>query len=215
MEKEYKPVMAFDFDGTISDSMSVILDGVNHAATKFNFSKVSKSDFKRFRTMSIPNIKKELGIGLLETPRIASWVRKWMYENRSRLKPIVGMESVLKTLRDSNIPIVVLSTNRRDTIESFFQEFELPKPELIFTPEKLGGKTPVLKSLKDNFKDYSHLIYVCDELRDVVSCAESNTYSIHVNWGANSQEAIAKTGASFFASEPHEILTFMLSLIHI
>nr|VFK45594.1 MAG: Squalene/phytoene synthase [Candidatus Kentron sp. TC] len=110
-------------------------------------------------------------------------------------------------------PLCILSTNREDTIRGFLRRFGFPEVEAVVCRKGLEGKASGLKALKRRFKDHSHVIYICDEIRDVIACKKANVYSFHVDWGANDAKVVRLFPTTWLGSRTEELLPWIETVL--
>ncbi len=71
-----KPVVIFDFDGTIADTLNSIIHIMNDLSDEFGFRKIRDEDVEYFRERRPREILKHLGISIFKLPFVIRKVRR-------------------------------------------------------------------------------------------------------------------------------------------
>lgn len=210
------PIVIFDFDGVICNNSHLILSLLNNLSDKYGYKKVEKDEIDILRGMSPGKILKTLGIPHWKLPFIVCDVRKGMKEHMASLAPFSGMVEVLKSLKENDIGLVLLTTNSLTNIEIFFERNGLENLFDVFcTSISVFGKAKVLKKLERrsglSFSS-GKVYYVGDEVRDVEACKEAGARIISVSWGMSTPESLQQHQPNYLCHSPQELLSTLLQL---
>ncbi|MBO9352923.1 HAD-IA family hydrolase [Bordetella petrii] len=182
---------AFDFDGTLADTLpwfESILDGV---ADKYHFRKVGAAERDQLRHRSAPEILKTLGIPLWKMPAIMAHVRQLMREVDPRVQLFDGMAEALTQIRATGLRLVVLSSNSAANVRrvlgpraaEWFDDFECGTD--------MFGKSAKLKRLLARHRVApQRCALVGDEMRDIDAARKAGVRAVAVAWGYNHADAL-------------------------
>ncbi|CAG9614721.1 hypothetical protein BACCIP111899_03954 [Bacillus rhizoplanae] len=202
----------FDFDGTLVDSKDIFIPIFNEMAEKHRFKKVTEEDVEELRKLSIPERCKLLQVPLYKIPMLALEFYKLYQPSVQKLTLFDGISDVLKTLKQSGYEIVIVSSNAEEHIREFLRHNEIDYIHNVFCSNNIFGKDKVIKKfLKANKLQNSDVIYVGDELRDIVSCKKIGVEVIWVSWGYDVIETVQAESPNYIVNVPKEIVTVVHS----
>ncbi|MEA1972965.1 MAG: HAD hydrolase-like protein [Candidatus Cloacimonadota bacterium] len=210
-----KKMVIFDFDGTIADTIHLGLQISNELAGEFNFKTIAKEDVKNLREYSSHEILKKMKISLVKVPFIALKFQRELSKRIDELRPIDGMIDLIKKLSDLKIKIGILTSNSKENVERFLENYKLDNVfSFIHSERNIFGKTIVLKkTLWEQKYKPSEVFYIGDETRDIDSAKKAHISIIAVGWGLNSEKALLKHNPEYLVSNPSELLDKIKSLI--
>lgn len=203
--------IVFDFDGTIADSRSVFISLYNDLAHKHGYRILTDENLDELRSLSIPQRCKELGVPLYKIPFIASAIIKKYKVAIAGLQFNEGIKELLLSLESNKIKFAILSSNDKENIRQFFDVNKMTVLD-IFTSRSIFGKHILLnKFLKQKNLKPSEILYVGDELRDVVACQKSNVKVAWVSWGFDSIQSLKNNKPDYHIDSPAQILSLVLA----
>lgn len=206
--KRYKYIV-FDFDGTIVDSRAVFISLYNELAVKHGYSSMAKDNLQQLRDMSIAQRCKTLNVPMYSIPFIAATIVK-KYKNALPLLQFnEGMKHVLSSLAGGNVPFAILSSNSKANIDLFFKLQNIRNTEVFSSRSIFGKHVLINKFLKSKKLKPSEILYVGDELRDVIACHKSGVSVAWVSWGYDSFLSLAENRPDHVIDQPHEILALV------
>lgn len=189
--------VAFDFDGTLADSVEFCLAVFDRVFRKYmgndapdredvyeNFGMNEPGVIRFFMGSANPEAEEDFYANHRE-------LHPWMCE-----KPFPGIPGLLDFLRQKNIPMTIL-TGRSETTCNFSLEFlELQE---YFSQAKYGDpekndKTGQLKELmKEHKLAPGELVYIGDAVSDVTACREAGVTCLTAAWASSARlEALEK-----------------------
>lgn len=202
----------FDFDGTIADSFDLFVETSLKIVPDNVDKTISPEDL---RGLSVKEILKKLKIKRWNVPKFVVQGRKEMSRSISGLKSFEGLADVLAILKKQNISVCILSSNSKDSIETFLQNNKLSK----FVDQTIGdvgifGKAKAIKKLvKSLGNNRSEFVYVGDEVRDVAAAKKAGIQSIAVTWGFNNKKILQKSDPDFLVDSPSELCRVIAELV--
>jgi phosphoglycolate phosphatase len=206
-----KKTIIFDFDGTIADTLGIVLEIYNKIIVpKFKTKKVSKEELEYLRTQK-PSKKllNKYNISLLQLPFVLKTGRAEIKKEIKRAKIQPGLKELFNSLKDYSLGI--LSSNSKENIQAFLKNYGfLEVFDFFYTSSALFKKDKVIKKiLQERNLDSENVFYIGDELRDITAANKAGIKTIAVSWGFNKKEILETANPDYFAEKPLEILDFI------
>jgi phosphoglycolate phosphatase len=203
-----QPIKAFvfDFDGTLADSMLMVLPVYNSVATGLGLPRISESDIPALRRLGPMKAIEAYGVPLWKVPLILAQVRRGL--ERQGLVPVLfpGLQSVFDSPVMKRVSLLILSSNSRANIARFLEQHPLGQFDHIDCGASLFGKARRLRRLLQvRHLAPSEVAYVGDEVRDVEAAREVGVTSIAVSWGYAERAALTALEPSYLVNEPLEL----------
>jgi phosphoglycolate phosphatase len=182
----------FDFDGTIGDSLKVIIE-IGNQLTHKNVS-TDLSEIENIRGLGLLGVAKELGIKKYQWPLLLYRGRKLMTAHLNEVKPFSGIDQLLHRIDSSGYDILIMSSNGKQNIQTFLTHNGLSG----YFDEVYGGVglfskarslRKIIKSRKINLNE---VIYIGDEPRDIEAANAVKIPCIAVGWGFNTTDILAQ-----------------------
>jgi phosphoglycolate phosphatase len=165
-------------------------------------------DIEQLRKLSILERCRLLKIPLYKIPLIVMESRLLYASYLQNLCIFEGIKGMLEELNYQGLNLAVLSSNSESNIRTILQNNHIDTIKTIFPASTLFGKdAQINKFLKINKLHPSQVIYVGDELRDVVACKKSGIRIIWVSWGYDSLEAVRAAEPDYIVNKPQEMLS--------
>lgn len=210
--------VVFDFDGTIVDSRNQFIKAFNDVAEKYGvrelqvheldyFSAMStKVSFaERYKMFGVPLYR--LPLMIIKAPRAAKEIREILSKGISVLKEFEGMREVFSELRKSGYKLAIISTNSASNIEEFLRRNKIDVFEKVYSSKGLFGKHYTIKRFLQRMKiEKEDMVYIGDELRDIVACKKTGVEVISVTWGYNSVDTLKEENPGLIAYKPSELI---------
>lgn len=197
--------LIFDFDGTLADSFSLILD-IAYELT--GAEKLPQKDIERLRQLPLTGAVRELHIPFYRLPRLLLQGRQLMHQRLAEVKSFSNMPEVLQELHDRQYTLVVMSSNSKKNVRKFLQANGL---DHLFTA--VYGSASVINkayALKSVFRKHnlvaSDCFYIGDEIRDMVAANYMHVPAVAVTWGFQAPQALRATKPFAVAEKPQDLL---------
>lgn len=200
----------FDFDGTLADSMYLMIESYNLAAHTYGCKRVEPEDVEQLRSMHLRDILYLLKIPYLKLPFLLYSALGYYKNKLSTVKIFDGIAEMLCSLKVLGFDLYIVSTNSTDTIESFLKEHDLLFFKGVYScGSNMFGKGTVIKTVikKESIKPM-HAFYVGDELRDIDAGHQAGMKVMAVSWGYNSRVMLADHKPDVIVDNPQELVTF-------
>ncbi len=200
-------MVVFDVDGTLCDSMRAIQQAVNEMAPKMGFAPVTEERYREFRTLSVFEIQKVLGLSAWQLARLGRHARRTLYERMDSLKPVSGIPEALQDLRRRGYRLGIVSSNHERNVKAFLRAHGMDCFDEIVTHRGLGSglrrKRVQLRALMDACRhEAGRFVYVGDEIRDIEAARAVGMPALAVTWGANTAEALARAAPTSLVETP-------------
>jgi phosphoglycolate phosphatase len=197
----------FDFDGTIVDSKDLIIQLYNELAEKNNYKKIDKSNFKSLSELPIVERCKVLNVPIYKIPALVYEVMKNYKNYLVSINIVDGIRDVLFKLKENGFNLGIISSNSISTIEEFLVKNKIDIFDSIYSAKNIFGKHHTINGLVKKFNlDKKYILYVGDEIRDIISCKKACAKIVAVTWGYDSTELLLDGKPDFIVNSPAEIL---------
>lgn len=206
-------VIIFDFDGTLADTIDILLNITNRLSAEFGFKSATKEELAQLSNLTSWQILRYSGISIFKFPLL---IRKLKAELRNEIPNIQlfpGIKEVLLELKKLGFQLGIITSNSRENV---LASLEINGLQDIFTFIYSGstfGKHKVIKRwLKKEHINAEEVIYVGDETRDIDAAKKTGIKIIAVSWGFNSQSALAAQNPDFLIERPQELIEIMSNM---
>jgi len=198
----------FDFDGTIADSMNLAVELFNQAAHKYKFNIITEEAYEYLSGLSLLEKCRALNVSLAYIPRAGVEITRNYYRSISAIPLFDGMKEVIVALKQSGYTLSIISSNAGDNIRKFLINNDLDVFDYIYSANNLFGKDKTINSfIKKNHLKKEELVYIGDELRDIVACKANHIKVIAVTWGGfDSLDMLKSANPDYIVNKPSEII---------
>lgn len=197
----------FDFDGTLADTVVPAARILQRIAGEFGLHGLSDEVMERWRNFSIPEILKQLHFPLWKLPFVAQRTKEEMNKEIASIPPIKGMQEVLQLLQKKKCTLGIVTSNNKNNVVAFLDKNNMNVFDFIYTGTSIFGKDrQIMSALKKNGLAKKNIVYVGDEIRDIIACKKLQIPIISVTWGFNTKKALRGYGPDFLIDKPEELL---------
>lgn len=208
MSIEDKKCLIFDFDGTIADTLSLLVEEYNDICHGYGCLPVDIRDTEDLKKLKSQEVLKRYKIGFLKIPFLLIKLRRELRKRIFDVKAFDGVETALMELKNRGFDLYILTSNSKENVEIFLKNNNLLDIfTLVYSSSSVFGKdksiNKLLKAKKLNKKE---CIYIGDETRDIEAMKRADVSMISVSWGFNSKEALLKLKPDRIIDEPKSLL---------
>jgi phosphoglycolate phosphatase len=204
------PIAIFDFDGTIADSLDLVIREYNRLAPRFRVRPLEAQALPRLRAMKPQAAMKEYGISFWKLPWLVRSMRSAMHAHAEALQPFPDIIPTLRALARQGCRCSILSTNSNANIARFLARNELSLFEHIAGGSSMFGKPRALKRLIERARlDAASVYYIGDEVRDVTAASAAGVRSIAVSWGYAAREALVAHEPDHLVDRPEQLVPLL------
>ncbi len=199
--------VVFDFDGTLANSMEVVVRLYNALAEKHGYGKLTLENVEALRRQSILERCRSLGVPPYRLPWLVVQMGRSLRSAMTSIEFNEGIPELLRELRGRGLQVLILSSNREENIRAFLKHRAAEHlVEGIHCSSSIFGKARLLRALmKQAGLQREQLVYVGDEQRDIEACKEVGVKVIAVRWGADALELLRQAGPDHIAEHPRDI----------
>ncbi len=206
-------VIIFDFDGTLADTIDILLSITNRLSAEFGFKSATKEEVAQLSNLTSWQILKYSGISIFKFPLL---IRKLKAELRSEIPTIQlfsGIKEVLLELKKLGFQLGIITSNSRENVLVLLEINGLQDSfTFIYSGSTFGKHKVINRWLKREQINPEKVIYVGDEVRDIDAAKKTGIKIIAVGWGFNSQEALAAQNPDFLIERPQELIEIMSNM---
>jgi phosphoglycolate phosphatase len=204
-------VVIFDFDGTIADSLQLVIQSYNRIAPLYRAKRVNIDDLPRLRREKAKAVLREHNIAFWKLPILVSHMRYAMGSRVDSVQPFEGIVDALRALRAAGVRCSVLSTNSSANIDRFLRRYDAQVFHPIAGGASMFGKARALRKLiaREGWRP-DQVVYVGDEVRDIEAAQRAGIRACAVSWGYADPSAL-KAHAPWRLAERPEQLTQLLA----
>lgn len=118
-----------------------------------------------------------------------------------------GLKAVIGELKNADLKLSILSSNTVENINEFIKNSEINVFDNIYSSGNFFNKDRAIAHLLRKFNLSSQeVIYIGDEIRDIIACKKNNVRVIAVSWGYDSKERLKKAGPTYIVDSPSQII---------
>lgn len=205
-----KQVVIFDFDGTLADSIGLVIRLYNQHAQHYKALEISEDELPNLRKMvrdqGYAKTLKSKNIRLSRLPSMVLTIGREMRAHMDQVKPYPDIISTLELLKAKGYRLAVLTSNQEHIVREFLEHHQYPLFDFIVSEKTLFGKDKALKKIMKKFAlDKRGVVYVGDEPRDVLACRKADISVIGVSWGLAGVEGFGKNPPDFLVHSASEL----------
>jgi phosphoglycolate phosphatase-like HAD superfamily hydrolase len=206
-----KKLIIFDFDGTIADSFSIVLEIINQLGVEEGVGQFSPEQIKKARDLPMREVIFQLKISRWRLPFLVRKIQTRFAQKIGKVRPIKGIVPALQALAEKGCILGVLSSTREEILERFMRNNKIDVFTFLHSEKNLFGKAKILKKILKEYRILpSEAMYVGDESRDIDAAKEAGLKSVSVSWGFNSKKMLAEHQPDFLINQPEELLNLNL-----
>ena len=200
--------LLFDFDGTLVNSFTCVMEEALLLADKFNLKKITAEEMDNLRDLSSKDLIKSLNIPMYKIPNLIRHMRKHLRNEMHHLAPVTHIRPVMEKLYDSNFSLGILTSNSIENVSMWLESHNMRHFfNFIHNESTYFSKKQLLKkTIKAYNIDKSQTYYIGEETRDIDAATKNDLKSIAVTWGYNSEKALLQYQPAFIARHPADIL---------
>lgn len=201
-------VVVFDFDGTLADSLVVLLEVYNDLAATKGFQHVNEANWRRLREGTIKDGLKWTGIKAYQVPNMLTHGLKLLEKRKAEIKLFPDMIQVVQQLHKNGHTLFVLSTNSQELIQEVLNKHGIGQQLEVLKSSRIFGKAQSLRKLvrSNNFNE-EDVWMIGDEVRDMNGAKRAGVHGIGVSWGFQPAQTLQAVSPSVqIAKAPADIL---------
>jgi phosphoglycolate phosphatase len=204
---EQDKTLVFDFDGTIADSIEVLVEIARRITMEYGYGEISRADIASLKQMSVYDGVEKLKIPLRKLPFLIAQGKKELSREIENVALIPGMKETLVGLKNKGFTLGILTSNSKENVTKFLRKNNLNCFSFIYSGRDLLGKDKVIRRmLSERRLARKEVIYLGDEIRDIEACKKIGVKIAAVSWGLSSREALERYEPDWVIDSPQELL---------
>lgn len=210
------PFLLFDFDGTLADSLNLGIKIINKLSGQYGIEPIDEETYDSLRSMSIPKAMQKMKIPLYRLPQAVSQILSEYKHLVHELQPFEGIKEMLEELKMMGCRMALLSSNTKENVQHFLEQHDLNYFEWVQgTSGALKKHRSITARIKKHKLSRSELIYVGDEVRDIIAAKKSGIRVIAVSWGFHRAELLASKDPDYLVDKPIEVVELVKRMIEL
>lgn len=177
-------LVAFDFDGTLADTIPWFEDIINRVAERYGCRKLDADGHAFLRQCSAREAMRYLEIPLWKVPLVARHIRRVMADTTSGIALFEGIGTALQACRAADLKLAIVSTNTLSNVCRGLGEANVSLIDYFECDASFLGKAPQLRRLlRTSGVAPRRAILVGDEARDIAAAKKVGMCAGAVGWG--------------------------------
>jgi phosphoglycolate phosphatase len=197
--------LIFDFDGTIADSFSVLIEVFGQLVK--NADRIGVNEIEELRGMSASQIVKRLKIKRWQIPRLVIRGRRALGLQIDTIQLIKDLGPVIRSLHHQGYRMFILSTNSSLNIQRFLKNNGLDDCFAnVYGNAGVLSKTSALKKLMAKERlAAGDCLYIGDEIRDITAASKAGLKYVAVSWGYNTKQSLQAQNPMKLVDTPKQL----------
>ncbi len=210
-----KPLLVFDFDGTLADTLETGLQIFNEIAGEYGLKEVDAEEMEELRKLNTRTLLDRMGISRLMAVKLAARIRHQLGKRLADVPLISGAEKMVRDLHEAGFGMGILSSNAVDNVRFVLRQHGLEECfHFIEAGASVFGKGSRLRGiLKHERREAPAVIYIGDETRDMEAARQVGIHSVAVCWGANGRETMLTEEPDFCVDTPDELVAQVVGFV--
>lgn len=182
------PVVLFDFDGTLADTIPLIVDSYRHTLATSGLPEVDELEVRSWIGRPLQPVFEQRYPG--RGDELTDVYREWNLAHHDELiRPVAGIPELLRQLRDNGVRLGVVSSKRTETVEQGLRAVGLDAAISVLagmddTTSHKPDPAPLLHAATTLGARPSDCVYVGDADVDILAARAAGMGSVGVTWGA-------------------------------
>lgn len=208
MPEADRPLLIFDFDGTLANTIEAGIGIYNEMAGQYGLKAVTAAEVSELRKLNTRALLDQLGISRLLAIKLGARIKKALHARMAGVETIPGMKEAVLALHREGFRLGILTSNSAENVRLVLKRFDLLDCFLfIEAGVSLFGKAHrIANVLRKSGVPADLAMYVGDETRDMEAARESQVSGVAVCWGTNGREAMETEGPDYCIDDPHELI---------
>jgi pyrophosphatase PpaX len=206
-----RPALLFDLDGTLIDSIELILGAMRHAFTGFGGEAPTDEQWRAGIGIPLHTALRRYTPDEAEVERLFGRYREYQLEHHDRLvRPYDGIVQAIEAFAAAGHPMALVTSKSDWMAEKALVLVELDRliPVIVGCDTCVNHKPhpePVERALALLGAKADNALFVGDSPHDVLSGRAAGVYTVGVAWGAFTREEMLASGADVVIDHPGEL----------
>jgi pyrophosphatase PpaX len=206
-----RPAILFDLDGTLIDSIELILGAARHAFVGFEGRAPTDEQWRAGIGRPLQAVLREFAPDDAEAARLFGRYRAYQLEHHDRLvRPYAGILETVRWLADAGHPMALVTSKSDWMAEKAMVLVGLDRliPTIVGCDTCVNHKPhpePVERALALLGAEPGNALFVGDSPHDVESGRAAGVGTVGVTWGAFTREELERAGADVVIDRVQEL----------
>jgi pyrophosphatase PpaX len=206
-----RPALLFDLDGTLIDSIELILGSARHAFTGFAGRAPSDEEWRAGIGRPLQTVLREYASDDSEADRLFQRYRAYQLEHHDRLvRPYEGIVDTVRWLGEAGHPMALVTSKADWLAEKALVHVGLDRliPTIVGCDTCVNHKPhpePVERALALLGVPAGRALFVGDSPHDVESGRAAGVSTVGVTWGAFTRDELERSGADVVIDRVEEL----------
>lgn len=209
-----KNTFIFDLDGTLLNTINDLADSTNFALEKNGYKKRTVEEVRSFvgegvRKLMVRALPKSVDDSVIDQC-IKDFKEHYSKNMRNKTAPYEGIMELLKTLKDNNMKVGVVSNKFDKAVKELCKDYFGDLVDIAVGEREGIAKKPapdsVFEALRILKSEKEYVLYIGDSDTDMETAKNAGVDSVGVTWGFRDKELLIATGAKYIVEKPLDIL---------
>ena len=206
-------LLLFDFDGTLANTFSLIVEAVNALAPDYGYEPLTATQLDCLCGLPARQVLKLMDVSWYRIPELILKVQRYMSSRMSCVNLYPEMLNTLAALKQQGSRMGIITSNSRSNVERVLSRHQCHDFDFIHSSRHLFGKSKSLKAVIKRMGIDTHAVYyIGDETRDIDAARGCGIQSVAVTWGFNKRELLLSNQPDFLIDSVDELRTFLLNI---
>jgi len=200
------PLLMFDFDGVIADSLAVFQESLAAALVAHGFA--SLADRRTFLDIFDDNMVAGLrqhGVPRAALPALLADLGARLAAAMDRYPPFPGIPEAFGKLTAA-VPVYVITSNLTGVVSAYLERYGLAGVREVLGSDKEPSKQVKIRRLAAQWPDLRP-VYIGDTLGDMTEAHAVGALAVAVGWGWHDEARLRRGNPDRFLRTPDELAT--------
>jgi len=207
-----RPILVFDFDGTMVDSLDSVVRKVNEVASRLGKKPFSEPAVEHLLTDGANSSLRTWPLVRFLSGIVSKLIEADQQQHMDEMEPVPHLFSILRKLKDRGYKMGIVTSNKGETVRQYLADQHVSDLfSFIYAGVGLYGKDRLMKTMMtEQHLKPKQIIYIGDEPRDILTAHAVGVKAIAVTWGFQSKKALTRVKPDWIIKTPSELLSKVL-----
>jgi phosphoglycolate phosphatase len=177
------PLVIFDFDGTLADSIGWLEDAYDEVARRHRLRTLTPAEFKLLRGCDTRTILRHIGVPPWKLPLLALEVRRLYAASADAIAPFPGVPAMLDDLAAAGVDLAVVSSNDEHNVRRILGPAAAPIRRFLCGAGLFGKAAAFRRIRRGSGLRGQHILSIGDEVRDIEAARRTGLHTAAATWG--------------------------------
>ncbi|MCC6143932.1 MAG: HAD hydrolase-like protein [Candidatus Hydrogenedentes bacterium] len=204
-KEDAPPVLMFDFDGVVADSLDIFHEEFAAACALLGFDRLGSRDslLKLFETNAFVALVKA-GFPIRRLKRLGREFAPRIQAANEKVQPFHGMPAILNELARRHT-VYVITSNVTEAITAFLDRHEVTGIRDVIGADKERSKVKKIRRVVRQHRG-ARPFYIGDTKGDMLEAKAARVLAVAVGWGWHSVDLLKEGEPDFIVQSPPDLL---------